>query len=160
MAEIDSTTLSRFWSKVEKSNGCWLWTARINHNGYGTFMLRAKPHTTVLAHRLSWVIHHHADIPTGKYILHECDVRRCVNPLHLKVGTIQDNYDDMKRRGREVILRGEMHGMAKLTMNDVIAIRAKRINSQVTFKELGTEYSVSESTVSRICRNDIWRCVE
>jgi hypothetical protein len=41
----------RFWAKVAKGDGCWLWTASLGSSGYGQFMLNGRPR---LAHRLSY----------------------------------------------------------------------------------------------------------
>lgn len=76
----DRTDAERFWAKVEKSDGCWLWRAGANGVGYGNFWCGGK---TVLAHR--WVYEQEVGpIPDGLDLDHLCRVRICVNPAHLE----------------------------------------------------------------------------
>ena len=86
----------RFLSKVEKSDGCWLWTGYVMPNGYGKFGV--TPQSVQLAHRVAWWL------ATGSWpsdkILHRCDNRRCVNPAHLFEGSQLDNLRDMTAKGR------------------------------------------------------------
>ena len=91
--------LERFWSKVEKSDGCWEWNATRNHRGYGKF--RDTPHSEVGSHRFSYVLHY-GPIPEGMEVMHSCDNPPCVNPDHLSLGTSKDNAEDRtaKRRTR------------------------------------------------------------
>ena len=70
----------RFWSKVDKTDGCWLWTSSITSGGYGNFRMGAS---TRYAHRLSYVAAKGV-IPDGYVIDHLCRVRHCVNPKHLE----------------------------------------------------------------------------
>jgi len=79
----------------EPMSGCWLWTGRYITTGYGAL----KGGVTQLAHRAMWRAHH-GEIPRGLFVLHRCDVRCCVNPAHLFLGTAQDNTKDMVRKGR------------------------------------------------------------
>ena len=88
----------RFWSKVEKGDGCWLWRGAIgSHGRYGQFNVvnRSRP-----SHRVAWELVN-GPIPAGLYVLHRCDVGLCVNPAHLFLGTQKDNMADMMAKGRQ-----------------------------------------------------------
>lgn len=89
--------MERFWSKVEKTDGCWLWTAYLDERGYGTFGYKGKVH---YAHRVSYELTK-GPIPIGLHILHSCDNPACVNPAHLRTGTHTDNMRDKVERGRD-----------------------------------------------------------
>ena len=95
------------------ASGCWLWTGAINSSGYGSFAIRegGRPKTDNAA-RISWKLYRGA-IPEGSHVLHACDVRRCVNPDHLFLGTNQDNTRDKAIKGRGVRSRkGLPYGVA------------------------------------------------
>ena len=87
----------RFWSKVERSEGCWVWTRATFPTGYGKF--RSWGGRTEYAHRVAWVLAHGA-IPKNGYVLHRCDNPPCVRPDHLFLGTAEDNMHDMIVKGR------------------------------------------------------------
>jgi len=89
----------RFWSFVERGEGCWLWKGGLSGSGYGNFWSDGK---TVRAHRYAWEITHGRPVPEGLYVLHRCDTPRCCNPEHLFVGTLRDNSRDMAAKGRVV----------------------------------------------------------
>jgi hypothetical protein len=77
----------RFWEKVEKTDGCWLWRASCFPTGYGHFRLGDR---SVYAHRHAYVLLI-GPIPEGLEIDHLCRVRACVNPAHLEPVTHREN---------------------------------------------------------------------
>ena len=81
-------TAHRFWSFVERSDGCWLWTAGLDWDGYGIFTAEAS--RTVRAHRWAYVALV-GPIPSGLHLDHLCRNRACVNPDHLEPVTSRIN---------------------------------------------------------------------
>lgn len=90
------TDEERFWSHVDKSGECWIWTASRVPWGYGK-TVRNREET--YAHRYSWEMAY-GPIPDGMLVMHSCDNPPCVNPSHLLLGTPKDNMDDMRAKGR------------------------------------------------------------
>lgn len=114
----------RFFAKVDVglADECWLWTGRLNNNGYGS-LWSADKQGSVYAHRLSYEIHY-GPIPAGQYVCHRCDNPKCVNPDHLFLGTQADNMADMVRKGRhgKPVVRPKPR--ARLSPQQVHEIRA------------------------------------
>ena len=111
----------RFWAQVLKTDGCWLWTGRRDGVGYGTITHGRR---RIGSHRLAYELQV-GPIPSGLWVLHRCDVRLCVRPDHLFVGTHTDNMRDCvsKGRHRHQEYRGESNPEAKLTWAQVERIR-------------------------------------
>jgi hypothetical protein len=145
----------RFWEKVQKTQTCWLWTSATNGHGYGVLRLGGRLGKSLKAHRLSWQFHH-GEIPEGKQICHRCDIRHCVNPSHLFLGTKKDNMEDASQKGRlkgRNVARGENVHQAKLT-----EIQAREIYFMSgTQIEIASKFGVSQSEVSRIKHRDRWK---
>ena len=85
----------RLWANVEKSTGCWNWTASIRGR-YPKFMFRNKRWS---AHRLVYIFVH-GPINGGLHVLHKCDNTLCVRPDHLFLGTHLDNMRDAQAKKR------------------------------------------------------------
>jgi hypothetical protein len=128
---------------------CWIWCGGINQMGYG-FYGRHK------AHRMSWEFSF-GPIPKGMCVCHKCDVRNCVNPSHLFLGTTAENNYDMFRKGRFVSVKGEAHGMARLKPWQVTFIRATAKRGQ--YSALSREFGVSVEQIRRIALGQQWKCL-
>src|SRR5690554_6899875 len=111
-AKSGENVTNRFLSSVVfGTTECWHWR-KVRPGGYGASEMLGER----LAHRVSWKIHH-GEIPEGMCVLHKCDVRNCVNPDHLFLGTKADNHRDMVEKGRQPrgfkkpnhSMRGERH---------------------------------------------------
>lgn len=70
-----------FWSKVDKTDTCWLWTGALSPAGYGRHR--------GLAHRYAYQLTQ--PIPPGLVLDHLCRQRACVRPDHLEAVTVAEN---------------------------------------------------------------------
>ncbi len=77
----------RFWSKVQFTDSCWLWTAGPTRD-YGQFSLEDQHF--IGAHRWAYEFCV-GPIPEGLTIDHLCRTPRCVRPDHLEPVTQQTN---------------------------------------------------------------------
>jgi len=96
----------RWDERVDKSDGCWLWTGAKSSLGYGQ-LRTGNPGTNEMAHRLSWEFHR-GEIPVGLHVLHHCDTPSCVRPDHLWLGTPKDNALDRQQKGRQNRRSGDL----------------------------------------------------
>ena len=101
-----------------------------------------------LANNVSW-----KDIK-GMQILHLCDNRQCVNKDHLRLGSHDNNMQDMVDRNRSAKNHGELGSNSKLTEADVLAIRADKKHTQV---ELAVKFGVNRPAISKILLRTTWK---
>lgn len=153
--------VEKFFSKVtgRPGKGCWLWTGYLK-DGYGkasSFSGLAYAYLgEYMAHRISWALHK-GPVPKGLQVLHHCDIRNCVNPDHLYLGTNKDNVGDRVSRGRTAHNSGEKHGRHKLTWKQVLEIRKNYIPRKITRESLAARYCVSKSQISAVLSGRSWR---
>lgn len=147
----DQGLFKRFWSKVNKTEGCWNWTASKNKRGYGYFAMPKNKH--IRAHRLSWMMAN-GEIPNGLFVCHKCDNPPCCNPSHLFLGTSQDNINDRNRKDRQARPSGESNPFSKLTRKEVEEIRS--LYPSMTHAAIAKKYNVSRSTIGLIILKKSW----
>lgn len=136
---------------LEPVTGCWLWNRWRNQDGYGRTQVAGK---NVLAHRWSYTLHHGL-IPAGRIVMHTCDVPACVNPAHLRAGTVQENVADRDQKGRRPPPKGAKNGRAKLTPSDVHEIR-RLLTNGLPVRVCAKRYSVTGTTIRGIRDRRSW----
>lgn len=136
----------------EPNTGCWLWTGYVKPTGYGSTKRDGR---TISAHRAMYEAVY-SEIPMGLDVCHRCDVRACINPRHLFLGTRAENLADMWRKGRGHRVRGEVHGRAKLTEADVRGIRAS-VAAGEKQGVVAIRFGVTHMTVNDIHHRRSWR---
>ena len=110
-------------------------------------------------------------IPDGMLVCHRCDVRHCVNPAHLFLGTAADNNADMVAKGRHVVPRSDYNPRviarsmgvswgSKLTAESVRAMRAMRAETGCTYAKIGEAFGVSKAHASRVVQGQRWDVVK
>lgn len=172
----------RFWAKVNRTDGCWLWTAASTGRGYGVIQREGRAR---VAHRVAWELTN-GPIPEGLMVRHRCDVRLCVRPDHLELGEHADNMADMRVRGRaaagtrnamhlypdrrprgdrsgarrhpETIRRGSQQRVATITEADVPMIRARWASGE-RLAAIAASFRTSVSVVSRVGGGRSWKHV-
>ncbi len=78
---------ARFWAKIDKSEGCWMWTGAKQSKGYGQFSAGGRSQSV---HRIAYALAY-GPIPAGLTIDHLCLVKLCVRPDHLEAVTAKVN---------------------------------------------------------------------
>jgi predicted XRE-type DNA-binding protein len=152
---LSPTFEKRFWEKVfimPYDRGCWLWVAYTDPNGYG--QMGSIGRKLIRSHVASWVLTF-GPVPKGKCVCHTCDNPPCCNPSHLWLGTKDENFDDMRRKGR--VAKGETHTRAKLTSNEVFEIRNLYQRGGVFQREIADLFGVSRMAVSAIVCGYNWK---
>lgn len=171
----------RFWGKVDVGtfDECWPFVGKTSLAGYGGFHLTTgvEKQRLVKANRFAFLVSH-GQQPLEKYVCHSCDNPLCCNPLHLWLGDAKSNMRDMIKKGRErwvippprygddhhqrkhpeLVIRGEAHYKAKLTEDDVRAIR--QMARTMLQREVAAIFGVSASNIRSICARKNWKHVK
>ena len=150
------TPRERFLAKVcpEPKGGCWLWRGMVVGSGYGMVRFERKMHP---AHRLAWKLFR-GEIAPGLVVCHKCDVRTCVNPEHLFLGTHAENMKDMQQKGRSP--HGEEHSRVQTDGEEVSRIKAMLADGHMRMSEIARAFGVTHATIACIAKGKTWRHVK
>ena len=137
--------IDRFLKRVNKTDTCWLWSGATGVNGYGQ-LCKAEIWGTRLAHRWSYM-YHKGKIDDDLMVRHTCDVRNCVNPAHLILGSARDNVHDMLERNPNGCHR-------KFVKEDIVKIREQY--KTMSHREIALKWGVGPTTIGNILRGEIY----
>lgn len=155
---VTDSLKERFFAKtIQASSGCMIWTGAVQRHSYGAFKIG---HEKIDAHVASWRIANGGQpVPLGQLVMHKCDCRMCVNPEHLKLGTVSQNMLDAHKagRGEDFKSQGEQHYGAILTEEIVHRIRAEYVPYKRSFNQMAREIGVSESCVRLAFHGRSWK---
>lgn len=152
--QADTSASERFWSKVDKTEDCWIWTGAIQSGGYGTF---AIPHGAVVkAHRFAYEDLTGVSLTPEDIVDHLCRNRKCVNPQHVRITDKQGNAENANLRSDNTSgfrgtsyhkatgkwsayasLRGKVHHLGLFLTAEEAAARSKEFRNE--------HYSLKES---------------
>lgn len=143
----------RFWSKVDTSGECWVWTGYTTSSGYGRLQFYDRnddEYTNLRAHRVSKYLEQNKPIDSYQ-VNHNChngENRKCCNPDHLYLGTARQNSADAVKNGN--ILSGRNHPNAKFSDEEVRNIRKLYHTSDMNQKEVAKKFNCARTTISNI----------
>lgn len=138
-----------FANLPKPTSPCWEWQGERSHNGYARARLNSK-HRAV--HRFLWE-KTRGPVPVGWDVMHLCDNPPCIRLDHLEIGPKDVNIAMKVARNRQA--KGEGHGSAKLTREDVLFI----FNSEDRGIDLAEAFGISPSSITDIRRGRTWRHV-
>lgn len=155
MAEADKNAIiDRLVASIRvDSSGCFLWQKSKTTAGYGHFRYRNRYY---YAHRVSYELLRSPILP-GLYVCHRCDVRNCINPAHLFLGTGLDNMRDASLKGR--LPRGESSWNAVLSQDDIVSISSLYADG-VRAVALAKRFGVTRNYILDILAGKSWAHVE
>lgn len=138
----EAERIERFTERIPEA-GCWLWTGALTGSGYGNVQFNGR---LTMAHRAAWIMAK-GPIPKGMFVCHTCDVKTCINPAHLFLGSPLDNQRDMIAKGRDLIGRRKRSDKIRMLTDD----QARHIiSSPLSLAKLGQQFGVHRGTIQQI----------
>lgn len=135
--------LTRLYDKICKTDTCWIWIGGLTQDGYPKFLITSKNYTNVIvrAHRLLHQIYYKKS-PGDFFVCHKCNIKRCVNPEHLYLGTVKENSQDAAR-----------DGLFKHKLSDEDVKEIRRLGLYLPASEIGKKFKITRGHAYHIINN-------
>ncbi len=135
---------------------CFEWVGHRHAGGYGQFNVRLTTGYKIMsAHRVAFLLYNDY-LLDDLDILHSCDNRGCVNPLHLRQGDDSMNAIDRESRGRGVDNSGENNGRALMDWSIVRSIRADKSSGAKTRQIFSKYPQFKQRTIESVLYKTSW----
>lgn len=141
---LDTYAIAKFFSKVKSPShreSCWKWIGTVAHDGYGYTRVTGELDG---AHSVSWMIHNKSQFPEGLCAMHLCDNKICVNPVHIKPGTLEENNHDAGSKG--------LVKQAYVFDGSQVAEIRRLAASGKSFRSIALQYGVRHPTIAGVVR--------
>ena len=131
-------------------DNCLMWPYALTSHGYPSAGWDGEIYKV---HRLLCETVHGPAPSLQHEVAHNCGVRRCLNPAHVRWATHAENMADTRLHGTTP--SGERSGRAVLTWDVVRCMRAD-FKSGLTQSQISTKYQVRFNAVHKIIHNQRW----
>lgn len=108
--------VDKFFASIDETKSiqdCWNWKGPCHKNGYSRLAIGKTDGPNFFfeaGHRFAYRMYNGGAIPKNMVVAHRCDNKKCVNPMHLFLGTQLENMQDKIEKGRDA--RGPKHALA------------------------------------------------
>lgn len=130
--ELRELLKKEYWSHIvgddPDPNECWFYNGK-DVDYYPRISIN---HRQVTFHRFTHELFYGPVDHDKPYILHQCNKKSCINPNHLRCGTMRDNAIDRRFNKGEMIL----------SKRDIKVIKYMR-SLNYTFKEIAAKFNCS-----------------
>lgn len=125
--------------------------------------------------KLGRIIGTRGEIAQGLFVCHRCDLRCCVNPDHLFLGTSAENLRDMISKGRagfqkdpanyraiglRMVARGDRHQPNQKLVAADIPVILYLIGRGCFHVDIAKVFGVHKATIASIARGETWGGVQ